>query len=144
MIKKGIVKNVQPNGTWEGQYGLMYKFEVTIGDDTGQCMSKSDKCRFEVGQETKYEFIDGKYPKIKPVSDFEYKSSFASDDNQSTTNTDRETMIVRQSSLKCATDYVIANGGNITTIIHNADILADWVLTGKVPATKAENESLPF
>ena len=30
MIKKGIVKNVQANGTWEGQYGLMYKFEVTI------------------------------------------------------------------------------------------------------------------
>lgn len=143
MIKKGIVKNVQPNGTWEGQYGLMYKFEVTIGDDTGQTMSKSDKCRFEVGQETKYEFIDGKYPKIKPISDFEYKSSFASDNNKSTTNTDRETLIVRQSTLKCATDFVCNNGGSPADVVEIAELFSDWVLNGEKPKTDDTND-MPF
>ena len=143
MIKKGIVKNVQANGTWEGQYGLMYKFEVTIGDDTGQCMSKSDKCRFEVGQETKYEFIDGKYPKIKPISDFEYKSSFASDNNKSTTNTDRETLIVRQSTLKCATDFVCNNGGSPADVVEIAELFSDWVLNAEKPEADNSND-MPF
>jgi len=68
MIKKGIVTDVQSNGTWEGKFGLMYKFEVTIGDDTGQCLSKTDTCKFVVGEEVDYEFVGGQYPKIKPVT----------------------------------------------------------------------------
>ena len=32
MQKKSKVTNVQSNGTWEGSYGTMYKFEVTFDD----------------------------------------------------------------------------------------------------------------
>ena len=52
MTKKGIVKSVQSNGTWEGKYGLMYLYEVTINEDSGQYMSKSDnQTKFIKGQE---------------------------------------------------------------------------------------------
>ena len=52
MTKKGIVKSVQANGTWEGKYGLMYLYEVTINEDSGQYMSKSDnQTKFIKGQE---------------------------------------------------------------------------------------------
>ena len=30
MQKNSIVKNVQGNGTWEGKFGLMYKYEVEM------------------------------------------------------------------------------------------------------------------
>jgi hypothetical protein len=139
MIKKGIVKNVQSNGTWEGQYGLMYKFEVTIGDDTGQCMSKSDKCKFEVGQETEYEFTGGKYPKIKPVSNFQQGGSAQAENKNKV-----QEYIVKQSSLKCATDYVIANGGNTSSIIEIAEMFTDWVILGIKPPKVNDNNDMPF
>lgn len=140
MIKKGIVKNVQPNGTWEGQYGLMYKFEVTIGDDTGQTMSKSEQCKFIVGQETEYEFVDGKYPKIKSVSNFQQNGSAQANTSN---NADRETLIVRQSTLKCATDFVCNNGGTPADVVEIAELFSDWVLKGEKP--KADNSNdMPF
>ena len=41
--KKSIVKSVTPNGTWEGQYGLMYKFEIEFENgDVGEYLSKSE------------------------------------------------------------------------------------------------------
>ena len=139
MIKKGIVKNVQSNGPWEGQYGLMYKFEVTIGEDTGQCMSKSDKCKFEVGQETEYEFTGGKYPKIKPVSNFQQGGSAQAENKNKV-----QEYIVKQSSLKCATDYVIANGGNTSSIIEIAEMFTDWVILGIKPPKVNDNNDMPF
>lgn len=140
MIKKGIVKNVQANGTWEGQYGLMYKFEVTIGDDTGQCLCKTDKCKFEVGQETEYEFIGGKYPKIKYVSNFQQNGSAQANTSN---NADRETLIVRQSTLKCATDFVCNNGGSPADVVEIAELFSDWVLNGEKPEADNSND-MPF
>ena len=69
MNKKSKVTNVQPNGTWEGKFGMMYKFEVSFENgDTGEYSSKSqEQNKFIVGNDTDYEFIDGKFPKVKPV-----------------------------------------------------------------------------
>jgi hypothetical protein len=131
MIKKGTVNRVTPNGSWEGQYGLMYKFEIEINDDIGEYLSKSqDQNRFVVGQETDYEFVDGKFPKIKPVSNFQPRTSFKKDDNV-------QEYIIKQSSLKCATDLCIARGVyNHEDIIAQAELFADWVLN--------RNQPLPF
>ena len=141
MNKTSKVTNVQANGTWEGQYGLMYKYDVTFENgDSGEYSSKSkEQNKFVVGQDTQYNFIDGKYPKVKPVSNFEQTSY-----TQKPTNTNRELAIIRQSSLKCATDYVIANGGDINTVIINADTLTKWVQTGEMPIAAPVSKDLPF
>lgn len=140
MIKRGIVKNVQANGTWEGQYGLMYKFEVTIGDDTGQCMSKNEQCKFVIGQETEYEFVDGKYPKIKPVSTFQQGGGFkpqAKSDNV-------QEYIIKQNALTNATSYVCNNGGTPNDVLEIAEIFSNWVLKGE-KAPKIDNSNdMPF
>tara|TARA_R100000231_G_C5325991_1_gene164850 strand:+ start:323 stop:721 length:399 start_codon:yes stop_codon:yes gene_type:complete len=77
--KKSIVKNVIPNGTWEGNYGLMYKFEVEFENgDVGEYLSKSEnQDKFIVGRETEYQFKGGQFPRVKPVSNFNasYSSS---------------------------------------------------------------------
>ena len=79
-MKKAVVKNVQGNGTWEGQYGIMYKFEVEMDNgDIGEYSSKSEnQNKFIVGQDTEYEFIDGKFPKIKPVNNFQPQARYSS------------------------------------------------------------------
>ena len=136
MIKKGVVTQAQANGTWEGKFGLMYKHEITFDNgDSGEYSSiMQDQTKFVVGQETEYEFIDGKFPKIKPVNTFQ-QGNFtpkAKDDVQE--------YIVKQSSLKCATDFVIANGGDVKSIIDTAEIFTNWVLKGEKPSSN----NMPF
>ena len=139
MIKTSKVTSAQANGTWEGKYGIMYKHEIAFENgDSGEYSSKSaDQNKFVVGQETEYEFIDGKFPKVKPVNNFQQGgyATVKKGDN-------REKSIVRQSSLKCATDFVIANGGDEARVIEIADMFSTWVLEDKKP-TPAPQE-MPF
>jgi len=139
MIKTSKVTSAQANGTWEGKYGIMYKHEIAFENgDSGEYSSKSaDQNKFVVGQETEYEFIDGKFPKVKPVNNFQQGgyATVKKGDN-------REKSIVRQSSLKCATDFVIANGGDEARVIELADMFTTWVLEDKKP-TPAPQE-MPF
>jgi hypothetical protein len=125
MQKKGIVKNVQSTGTWDGKFGTMYKFEVTIGDDTGEYSSKSkDQTKFVIGQEAEYTFTDGNYPKIKPV----FTQSFGGGFNKSE-NPERQKMIVKQSSLKVAVDLCIANKKtDLNSVFELADKVVSWVM----------------
>lgn len=147
---KGIVKHVQSNGSINLKHGTFYKYEVSIQSDNelfhGEYLSKSDnQNKFVVGETVQFTYQDGEYPKIKPVTDFEYKSSFASDTKTTTTTntTDRETLIIRQSTLKCATDYICNNGGDKADVIELAEMFTEWVTTGKKPNKETNNE-MPF
>jgi len=76
MQKNSKVIRVTGNGTWEGNYGLMYKFEIEMENgDIGENLSKTSECKFKEGQETEYQFIDGQFPKIKPVNNFQPRSN---------------------------------------------------------------------
>ena len=142
MIKKSKVKSVQANGTWEGKFGVMYKFEIEFeNEDAGEYSSKTqDQNKFVEGQEMEYEFIDGHFPKVKPVyqkPDFVsngVSGSYKKDDNV-------QKMIVKQSSLKSAVDY--CSGGNCSTsdVLKVAQEFVDWVMENKKPS---ENNEMPF
>ena len=140
MIKKSVVKQAQANGTWEGKYGVMYKHEIAFENgDSGEYSSKDqNQTKFVVGQETEYEYIDGKYPKVKPENNFQQGNFSAAPKSDKV-----QEYIVKQSSLKCAVDYVIANGGDTKTILDTAEIFTNWVLKGEKP-TQAPNNNMPF
>ena len=79
MQKNSRVTRVTGNGTWDGKFGLMYKFEIEMENgDIGENLSKTEECRFKEGQTTDYEFIDGDWPKIKPVSTFKPRANYSS------------------------------------------------------------------
>ena len=138
MIKKSKVTSVQNNGTWEGKFGMMYKFEVAFENgDCGEYSSKSqDQNKFVADQETDYEFIDGKFPKVKPV--YQQQPSFSGGIKE---NPERQKLIVKQSSLKSAVDY--CSGGNCSPsdVIKVAQEFVDWVMEDKKPD---ENNEMPF
>ena len=142
MVKKSKVTNVQSNGTWEGKFGLMYKFEVEFeNDDCGEYSSKSkDQNKFVIGEEVEYEFIGGKFPKVKPVYQ---KPDFASNGFSGGYKKDDtvQKMIVKQSSLKSAVDY--CSGGNCSTsdVLKVAQEFVDWVMENKKPD---ENNEMIF
>lgn len=139
MVKKGIVKDVQANGTWEGQYGLMYKFEVTFENgDIGQALSKTENCKFVVGEEASYEYKGGQYPKVKYVSEYQqtsYKPQAKADNVQE--------LIVKQNALTNATSFVCNNGGTPQDVLEIADMFKEWVLADKKPAPSTKTD-LPF
>jgi hypothetical protein len=128
--KKSIVTNVQSNGTWEGQYGLMYKFEVSFQNgDIGEYLSKSeDQNKFIVGNDTDYQFKDGQFPRVKPISNFQPKASYTNKGD------DVQKYIIKQSSLKCAVDIHIANGDTATSsVLNTAEELTAWVMGKSLP-----------
>ena len=141
MIKKSVVKQAQANGTWQGKFGTMYKHEIAFENgDSGEYSSKDQyQTKFVVGQETEYEFIDGKYPKVKPINNSQpnaqaYTPKQSKDDVQE--------YIIKQSSLKSATDYVIANGGDERKVIEVAEMFTNWVLKGDKP--QEQPQDMPF
>ena len=55
------IKSIQPNGTWEGRNGLMYKFEIELEDgSSGEVNSKTDN-RWNVGDEVEYTVTPSKW-----------------------------------------------------------------------------------
>jgi hypothetical protein len=134
-MKNGKVKNVQANGTWEGQYGLMYKFEVEFENgDSGQYLSKSqNQTKFVIGQETSYEYIGGKFPKVKPVFNFQQNSTPPKDENI-------QEYIIKQNALTNACNIV--GESDVHKIIDIAEIFSKWVLTGEKP--QQQKNDLPF
>ena len=58
----------------------MYKFEIEMENgDIGENLSKTKDCKFSEGQTTDYEFVDGQFPKIKPVNTFQPRGNNNSD-----------------------------------------------------------------
>tara|TARA_R100000654_G_scaffold14456_1_gene31120 strand:- start:17205 stop:17630 length:426 start_codon:yes stop_codon:yes gene_type:complete len=141
MIKKSVVKQAQANGTWDGKFGTMYKHEIAFENgDSGEYSSKDqNQTKFVVGQETEYEFIDGKYPKVKPINNWQPNAQ-ASTPKQ--LKDDVQEYIIKQSTLKCATDYVIANGGDERRVIEVAEMFTNWVLKGDKP--QEQPQDMPF
>ena len=148
-MNNGIVKSVTPNGTFEGSYGLMYKFEIEIGEHIGEYASKSkDQNKFVVGQQTDYEFVGGKYPKIKPVYNKPFTPNKSFNDNP-----ERQLMIVKQSSIKVASDLCIAEGKtDLNSVISKAEQIVEWVMGKKnevnysefMDGKQKQEQDLPF
>ena len=73
---KANVQSVEAKGTYDSKYGLMYKYEVHIGEHVGEYSSKKYATKeaegfpFVIGIEVEYEFVDGQFPKIKTVSNW--------------------------------------------------------------------------
>ena len=152
-IKKSTVKNVQSNGTWEGKFGVMYKYEIEMTNgDTGQYMSKSDsQDKFKKGDVVDYEWHPGDFPKIKPDnSDYNKKfgdngKSYNKETREVTQNgrviqNDTQNQIIRQSSIRTASEFCRGNC-TIDELLDNAEIIYQWCRTGEKVDKK---QDLPF
>jgi hypothetical protein len=144
MAKSKVLK-AEPNGSWEGQYGVLYKYTILFDNgDQGEYSSKSDEQnKFVVGEEVEYERIDkGKYIHIKPISNFTPNTNYAPKKDGNV-----QEYIIKQSSLKCAVDICIAQGTYSTEdVIARADIFVDWVMNTQDvnKNSSGTNNDVPF
>lgn len=147
--KRSAVTNVTANGTYNGQYGTLYKFEVTFANgDSGEYASKSqNQNKFVVGVETDYtitskEFKDRIYYKIAPVMTQPGAQSFA----PKAKDPETDKRITRMSVLKVAGDLAINGNIQLNEILAYAVIFEAYVVTGMdtLSKYKVEKDDLPF
>jgi hypothetical protein len=135
--KRSAVTNVTANGTYNGQYGTLYKFEITFANgDSGEYASKSaDQTKFKVGVETDYtitskEFKDRIYYKIAPVM---AQPGATQQGGFTPKPKDPETdkRITRMSVLKVAGDLVINGDIKLHEILAYAQVFEKFVVDGQ-------------
>lgn len=160
MEKNDVVKSVQANGTFDFQGKTFYKYEVEMENgDVGEYNSISaNQSNFVEGAQVDYIYDTSKpkFPKIKPV--YNFKASPSRDGNfqniqKASQGLDREKLIVKQSCLKCAVEYVGPNSqyANALEVTKIAQLFVDWVMDNKLPEDKKnaqrgkkETTDLPF
>jgi hypothetical protein len=136
MEKTSKVTNVAGIGTWNGQYGVMYKFEVSFENgDSGQYMSKSqEQTKFKVGESAAYtiegkEFNGQTYYTVKPVMAQQPFQGGGGKPYQKDPETEKR--ITRMSVLKVAGDLVINGQVKLHDLTKVAQIFERYVMTGE-------------
>jgi len=132
MEKQSKVTNVAANGTWNGQYGTMYKFEVSFENgDTGEYLSKSqDQNKFVVGTEAAYTITSREHGgrtfyNVKPAQ--VQQQAFA----PKAKDPETDKRITRMSVLKCATDLCVHGEIKLHQITTFAKIFELYVMSGE-------------
>jgi hypothetical protein len=149
--KRSAVTNVTANGTYNGQYGTLYKFEITFANgDSGEYASKSaDQTKFKVGVETDYtitskEFKDRIYYKIAPVmAQPGAQGGFTAKPKDPET----DKRITRMSVLKVAGDLVINGDIKLHEILAYAQVFEKFVVDGQDTLAQLKpvsHDDLPF
>ena len=135
MEKTSKVTNVAGIGTWNGQYGIMYKFEVSFENgDSGQYMSKSqEQTKFKVGQDATYtiegkEFNGQTFYTVKPV--MAQQQAFGGQKPVYQKDPETEKRITRMSVLKVAGDLVVNGHVKLHDLTKVAQIFERYVMTG--------------
>jgi len=147
METRSKVTQVAGMGTWDSQYGTLYKFEVHFENgDYGTYMSKSqDQNKFVIGQEATYtrESKQGTggamYYTIKPVmaqQQFGSKPAYQKDP-------ETEKRIARMSVLKVAGDLVTNGVIKMHDLTKVASFLEQYVMTGQDTMTTIYSEAQP-
>lgn len=131
--KRSAVTNVTANGTFNGQHGTLYKFEVSFANgDSGEYASKSqDQQKFKVGVETDYVLTERKWNdrifyKIAPAQP-QQQGGFQAPKPK---DPDTGKHIMRMSVLKVAGDLAINGDIKLQEVLAYAQIFEQYVLTG--------------
>lgn len=144
-MKKAKVVAVNPQGDYQLKDGrTLYKFALTFDNgDTGEYSSvKPDQTKFVVGMEAEYELNATQYGnRIKPV--YSQGGGFSgggySSGGYSSGSDDKQRMIVKQSSLKAAVDFLKDKGAKSTDVLKIADSFVSWVLEEDKKETSYDN-----
>jgi hypothetical protein len=145
--KKAVVTGVTPNGTWNSNYGTMYKFEVSFENgDAGEYSSKSqDQNKFVVGQETEYtitsrEYNGNTYFTIKPAQP---AGGYTGGGYKAKADPEKDKRIAKLAVLKSATELVVADKVLREDLFSMADKMMEWVYNDSKPVSTPSNTNTP-
>jgi hypothetical protein len=149
-MKTGTIQAINGNGTWKELFKFEYEMKDQDGNvETAGALHKTKDSPYHVGQIIDYEITtnDKGYSNIKFQGDkpaFSPKSNYVPKDPVEEAK--RQAMIVRQSSLKAATDLVCHAKIDIDNILVMSQLFTDWAI-GDINAAKLSDmqpNQLPF
>jgi hypothetical protein len=147
MEKQAVVTSVQGNGTYQGQYGLLYKWEVAFDNgDYGTAMTKEERqSTWVVNKEVKYdlqtkEYNGRQYFNVKAVQE-KPAGGYSGGGSKYAKDPETEKRITRMSVLKAATDLVISEKLSMGELLIYAEVFEKWVYGEPV---KMPNDDLPW
>ena len=128
-MKSAAIKEITPTGTWKELFKFDYEME---GGEKGGALHKTKDSPYHVGQIIEYEVTvnDKGYSNIKFAND---KPAFSGSKGgyipkDPAEEAKRQAMIVRQSSLKAATDLVCNKVIDYNEILLVAQVFTDWAM----------------
>jgi hypothetical protein len=132
MEKTSKVTRATANGTWNSNFGLLYRFEIEFENgDVGEYLSKkAEQTMFKIGESIMYT-LDGKeyngkmFYKIKPIPQQPQNTFTAKAKDPETAK-----HIMRMSVLKVAGDLVVHDKIKLSKLIDCAIALEAYVNTG--------------
>lgn len=115
-MKVSKVKAVQANGTWESNYGLMYKFEYVMEDGQIVNANHTQNKHLDIGTEVEYKITDTQYNngKVKKYNPEYASSSF-------TPKQDSNDVQIR-----IAAAHAVNNATNLTCAIGKGDYFDEF------------------
>ena len=135
MEKTSKVTSVAANGTFNSQYGILYKFEVNFENgDSGEYASKSqDQTKFVNGQDATYtitskQWNDRTFYTIKPA--MAQASSGGGGFTPKPKDPETEKRITRMSVLKASIDLVTNGNIELRQALAYAKIFEAYVIDG--------------
>lgn len=144
-MQKATVTAAQPTGQWEGQYGIMYTFNVTLSDGaSGEVNSKSPQLRFNIGDEVEYEVP--KQGKLKLNKPNPMGGSFSNNTGGARASySGGGKDYSKQHGLNAACTFLNGTGATKEQIVHLADYFATWLKGSAAPQVQqaAPQESAP-
>jgi hypothetical protein len=149
MEKTSKVTRATANGTWNSNYGMLYRFEVEFENgDVGEYLSKkAEQTMFKVGESMMYT-LDGKeyngkmFYKIKPIPQ-QPPTAFPA----KVKDPETDKRITRMSVLKVAGDLAINGSIQLQEVLAYAQIFEQYVITGADTLSKfrpMNNNDVPF
>ena len=128
-MQKATVTAAQPTGQWEGQYGVLYTFDVTLSDGTaGSVNSKSPQFRFGIGEEVEYE-VPGP-GKLKVNRPNPMGNTFGNNSGGASTSYSggsSKPNYTKQHALNAACTYLNGSKATKEQIVHLAEYFTTWL-----------------
>lgn len=137
-MKTSKVVSVTPKGDFAFNGKTFYKFFISFENgDSGEYNSvKADQDKFQVGTDSEYEITSNQYGnKIKPVysqGGGGFSNNNYSKGSYSSGSDDKQKLIVKQSCLKAAVDFLKDKQAKSTDVLKVADSFVDWVMSTEV------------
>lgn len=142
-MQNAKVTAAQPTGQWEGNYGVMYTFDVTLSDGTtGSVNSKSPQLRFGIGEEVEYEVpAPGKLKLNRPNP--QGGGSYSNNTGGARTSySSNKRDYTKSNALSSACTFLNGTKATKEQIVELADYLAQWLKEEPAPA-QAPQQSAP-
>ena len=124
-MKTGKITHIDQGGQWNG----LTKYKVTFADGNQYTFFAKGEFKFSVGETISYEVTNEEYRNAKiPLDAYKKDSGESSKPTANYISTSKDTLIIRQTCIKAASEFNAQRTAvDVSNIINDAEIMFNWI-----------------